>query len=75
MTSIGGYHHFEVIKGYPDNLKCVHCNGLLKDAKELPCGHLICEICLQILIKARLASLTFQDHIAMQSEQNVKTTL
>jgi len=53
MASTGGYHNFEVIEGHSETLKCVYCNGLLRDAKELPCGHLICEICLQALSKAR----------------------
>jgi len=54
MTTTGGYHNFEVIKGDGEPLKCVDCKGLVKDAKELPCGHLICEICFQSLVKIRL---------------------
>jgi len=33
----GGYHGFD-------------CTGILKDAMELPCGHLVCETCLQSAI-------------------------
>jgi len=55
MASTGGYHHFEVLEGHSDILECVYCTGLLKDAKELPCGHLICEVCLQTLNQTRLA--------------------
>ena len=45
---IGGYQFEVVDKDSPiKDLQCVFCTGLLKDAMDLPCGHLACEICLQ----------------------------
>ena len=45
METNGGYN-FKRVDGDSEDLKCIYCNYLLKDAKELPCGHLICGTCL-----------------------------
>jgi len=46
----GGYHGFEITEGSKDLVECLYCTGILKDAMELPCGHLVCETCLQSAI-------------------------
>jgi len=46
----GGYHGFEIAEGSKDLVECLYCTGILKDAMELPCGHLVCETCLQSAI-------------------------
>ena len=52
MTT-GGYHGFEIFEGSTDLVKCLYCTGILRDAMELPCGHLICEVCLQRICQER----------------------
>jgi len=48
MTSKGGFHDYEIVDGGPlESVKCFYCTGILRDAMELPCGHLICGPCLQ----------------------------
>ena len=47
LTEATGGYKFECVEGNSEELKCIHCNYLLKDAKELPCGHLICGTCLE----------------------------
>ena len=50
----GGYHGFEIVEGSnKDLVECLHCSGILRDAMELACGHLLCKTCWECIENQR----------------------
>ena len=48
IMATGGYE-VKLVEGLPQDLYCIVCMNLLKDAVQMQCGHVLCRACLEKL--------------------------
>ena len=50
VPELGG-HDYEFVNEVPGDLQCLVCRYTLKDAMQTDCGHRLCSICLESLLR------------------------